>query len=115
APYLRGMNRSVAVLGAGHAGRALAGDLARRGAEVVLWNRTPAHVSHISDWGGVELTGAVSGFGKLRLVTSDIGEALADASLVMVCVPAFAHRDVARLAAPHLRNGQIIVLNPGRT
>jgi opine dehydrogenase len=106
---------SIAVLGAGNAGRALAGDLARMGAEVVLWNRTADNVAEISAVGGVELEGEVSGFGKLRLVTSDLGEALADAGVVMVCVPAFGHRDVARECAPHLRHGQIVVLNPGRT
>ncbi len=109
------VGQSIAVLGAGNAGRALAGDLARLGAEVVLWNRTPDHVAEIATLGGVELEGEVNGFGKLRLVTSDMGEALADADLVMVCVPAFGHRDVARQCAPHLRDGQIVVLNPGRT
>ena len=108
-------NGSIAVLGAGHAGRALAGDLGRLGADVVLWNRTPEHVAEVADRGGVDLEGEITGFGKIRLVTSDIGEALAGATLVMVCVPAFGHRDVARKCAPHLRDGHIVVLNPGRT
>ena len=85
-------NGSIAVLGAGHAGRALAGDLGRLGADVILWNRTPEHVAEVADRGGIDLEGEIQGFGKLRLVTSDIGEALADASLIMVCVPAFGHR-----------------------
>jgi glycerol-3-phosphate dehydrogenase len=68
---------SIAVLGAGNAGRALAGDLARIGADVVLWNRTPDHVAEIAEVGGVELEGEVTGFGHLRRVTSDLGEALA--------------------------------------
>lgn len=107
--------RSIAVLGAGHAGRALAGDLGRLGADVVLWNRTPDHVAEVAEQGGVDLEGEIEGFGKIRLVTSDIGEALADTSLIMVCVPAFGHRDVARKCAPFLRSGQMVVLNPGRT
>lgn len=115
ATYGRGMGDSIAVLGAGNAGRALAGDLARLGADVVLWNRTPDHVAEIAAIGGIELEGAVAGFGKLRLVTSDVAEALADATLVMVCVPAFGHRDMARVCAPHLHQGQLVVLNPGRT
>lgn len=106
---------SIAVLGAGNSGRALAGDLARLGADVVLWNRTADHIAEIAELGGVELEGVVSGFGKLRLVTSDIGEAITESSFVMVCVPAFAHRDVARACAPHFRPGQVVVLNPGRT
>jgi opine dehydrogenase len=33
----------------------------------------------------------------------------------MVVVPAFGHRDVAELCAPHLSSNQTVVLNPGRT
>jgi opine dehydrogenase len=105
----------IAVLGAGHAGRALAADLARRGAAVRLWNRTPAHVAEIAAVGGIELEGEVGGFGRLHLVTADMAEALDGVDLIMVCVPAFAHRDVAATCAPHLSDGQAVVLNPGRT
>ena len=33
----------------------------------------------------------------------------------MVVVPSSAHADIARAAAPHLQDGQIVVLHPGRT
>ena len=33
----------------------------------------------------------------------------------MVVVPSSAHADIARECAPHLRDGQIVVLHPGRT
>jgi opine dehydrogenase len=33
----------------------------------------------------------------------------------MVVIPATGHADIAKLVAPHLRDGQIIVLHPGRT
>jgi opine dehydrogenase len=33
----------------------------------------------------------------------------------MVCVPAFAHAAIAERSAPHLKDGQIVLLNPGRT
>jgi opine dehydrogenase len=72
-------------------------------------------VAEIAARGGVELEGATQGFGPLNLVTDDMGKALADAELVMVCVPAFAHRDVAARCAPHLRDDHVVVLNPGRT
>jgi opine dehydrogenase len=51
----------------------------------------------------------------LELVTSDMAEALQDAQMIMVVVPSSAHADVARHVAPHLKEGQIIVLHPGRT
>jgi len=107
------------VIGAGHGGKAMAAHLALMGYPVTLYNRTAAHVAAIDARGGIQLTSVdpegPQGFGALRAVTSDMGEALAEAEVVMVVVPACAHRDVARWAAPHLREGQIVVLNPGRT
>src|SRR4030042_1927586 len=105
----------IAILGAGHAGRAMAGDLALRGAPVALWNRTPANIAALRARGGVELEGEVEGFGRMRLVTSDLEEALSGARLVVVCVPAFAHRELAEHCAPLLCQKQLVVLNPGRT
>lgn len=110
-------NRYV-VLGAGHGGKAMAAHLALMGFEVALWNRTPAHISHIKERGGIELESPEhlpSGFGELALVTADIGEALEFADVVMVVVPSSAHVDIASWAAPHLQDCHIVVLNPGRT
>lgn len=107
-----------AVVGAGHGGKAMAAHLALKGFPVTLYNRTHAHVETIKTRGGIELEsypGGPSGFGRLALVTSDMGEALADADIVMVVVPSSAHADIAAAAVPHLRNGQIVLLNPGRT
>ena len=33
----------------------------------------------------------------------------------MVVVPSSAHADLAAAMAPHLRDGQVIILHPGRT
>ncbi len=106
------------VIGAGHGGKAMAAHLALRGFAVTLYNRTSANVLAIKKRGGIELEsyeGGPRGFGKLALVTSDLGEALSQAAIVMVVVPSTAHGDIARGAAPYLRDGQIIVLHPGRT
>jgi len=105
----------IAILGAGHAGRAMAGDLALRGAPVALWNRTAANIAVLRARGGVEVEGEAQGFGRIGLITDDLGLALAKARLIIVNVPAFAHREMAERCAPHLRDGQMVVLNPGRT
>ncbi|GAB4473574.1 MAG: NAD/NADP-dependent octopine/nopaline dehydrogenase family protein [Anaerolineales bacterium] len=107
-----------AVLGAGHGGKAMAAHLALMGFEVALWNRTPENIQVIKERGGIELESPErwpSGFGKLALVTSDIGEVLSFADVVMVVVPSSAHADIARWAAPFLEDSHIVVLNPGRT
>jgi opine dehydrogenase len=109
--------RSVAVLGAGHGGMALAADLARKGHHVALWNRSPERVAAVRDRGGIQLTlpGASTVAALIPVATSRIALALIDADVVLVAVPASGHVDVARSAAPHLRDGQTVLLLPGRT
>jgi len=106
------------VIGAGHGGKAMAAHLALMGFRVTLYNRTADHVTVIKKRGGIDLEsaeGGPHGFGKLAKVTSDMGEALKDAAIVMVVVPSSAHAYVAQKIAPYLKNGQIIILHPGRT
>ena len=106
------------VIGAGHGGKAMAAHLALMGFQTTLYNRTPEHIAAIKELGRIDLEGcegSLHGFGKLAKVTSNMAEALECAEMIMVVVPSSAHADVARTAAPHLRDGQIVVLHPGRT
>jgi opine dehydrogenase len=105
------------IIGAGNGGRAMAAHLALMGFPVVLYNRTFENIAAIKSRGGIELDGegCPKGFGRLRLVTSDVAEALDDAQVIMVVLPSTAHQPMARAFAPHLRDGQIIILHPGRT
>ena len=112
------MPSAFTVVGAGHGGKAMVAHLALMGFRVTLYNRTPSHVAAIKARGGIDLEsydGGPRGFGELRLVTSDMREAMAEADVIMVVIPSSAHADLARVAAPHLRDGQIVVLHPGRT
>ena len=106
------------VIGAGHGGKAMAAHLAIMGAEIALWNRTFDHVSVIKKRGGIELEsmeGGPHGFGKIKLVTSEMSEAIPFAQVIMVVLPSSAHADIAKAAAPYLKDGQIVILHPGRT
>ena len=105
------------VIGAGHGGKAMAAFLALRGFPTALYNRTPARIAQIRALGGIdlELEDGTRHFAQLRLVTSDIREALVQARVIMVAVPSSAHSDLATLCAPFLQDGQIVVLHPGRT
>lgn len=61
--------------------------------------------------------GAVSGGGGRAgtvWVTGSLGEA-ARARVLMVTVPATGHADLGHGLAPHVREDQVLVLNPGRT
>ena len=58
---------------------------------------------------GIEGEGVVT----LRRVTRDPGEALDGAEVVLVFYVSNFHEEVARRLAPHLRDGQLVVLGPG--
>jgi opine dehydrogenase len=112
------MTKNFAVIGAGHGGKAMAAHLALMGFKVSLYNRTASHIEVIKKRGGIELDGgegAPHGFGKLAHVTSNIADAIKRADVLMVVLPSSAHADIALASAPHLRDGQIVVLHPGRT
>jgi len=104
-----------AVLGAGHGGLAMAGHLAIMGFHVNLWNRNPERVEHVVNRGGIEVEGEVEGFGSPNLATPDIRKAVRGVDVIMMVVPASAHRDITHALAPVLTDGQVVVLNPGRT
>jgi len=97
----------------------MAAHLALMGFSVSLYNRTPERVQVIKKRGGIELVdggdGIPHGFGKLARVTSDIKEAIHGVEVIMVVLPSSAHDDIAHAMSPHLKDGQIILLHPGRT
>jgi opine dehydrogenase len=106
------------VIGAGHGGKAMAAHLALMGFKVTLYNRTFERIQVIHKRGGLDLESGdygPHGFGKLQMATADMGEALEKAQVIMVVTPSSAHADIACVAAPHLKDGQIIILHPGRT
>ena len=111
-------NIRYTVIGAGHGGKSMAAHLAQMGFPTTLFNRTPEHIAAIKELGGIDLLNqetGIRGFSKLELVTSNIEDALKKADMIMVVVPSSAHADIAALCAPYLKDGQIVVLHPGRT
>jgi len=105
----------IAVLGAGHGGLAMAGHLAIMGYEVNLYNRNEERIWGVRATGNIEVSGEVEGSGRLNLCTTVMEDAIQDAELIMVVVPAFAHRWMAEQPAPFLKDGQVLILHPGRT
>lgn len=61
------------------------------------------------------MRGAVEGLARIEIVTSDLVEALSFGDVVLAVVPAYAHADIAKHAAEHVRDEQYILLCPGRT
>ena len=109
------MPMTVSILGAGHGGQGLAAFLALRGHRVRLYNRSEARILPLIEGGGIEVEGVISGFAQLEACSTDMGMVIPEAEVIFVVVPASAHRDMARLCAPYLERGQLVVLVPGRT
>lgn len=108
------------VIGAGHGGSAMAAHLSLNGFDVSLYNRSEERIGPVKATGGIVVVAeddvnVPTGFAPIPVITTNMGEALAGADIAMVVIPATTHSFVAKECAPHLRDGQIVVLNPGRT
>ncbi len=103
------------VLGAGHGGLAMAAHLAIKGFQVNLYNRGRKRIRTIIQRKGIKLEGEVQGFGNVNLASTSIKECIKDVHILMVVVPANAHRFIAQTCAPYLKEHHIVILNPGRT
>lgn len=103
------MSRTVAVLGAGSWGTALAVHLARVGHDVRLWARDGALVADMRERRAnavylpdVDLPASIS-------VTDRLATALADVRLVVMAIPSHGCRAVVRAAAPLIEPSTTIV------
>ena len=105
----------VAMIGAGNVGCALAADLALRGAEIRLFNRSPGRLATIRDAGGIIVTGEIEGFAPLSLVTGSLEQAVDGAQVVAVTVPTASLPAYAAALARATSEEQLIWLNPGHS
>ncbi len=110
------MSESLTVLGGGNTAFATAAKLTLEGARVTLCEVPEFRhaVAPIEASGRIALDG-VAGEGEVSLqcVTTDFHRGLAASELVLLIVPAYAHRRFAEACAPHLRDHQAVVLMPG--
>jgi opine dehydrogenase len=108
----------LAVLGAGNGGMAIAADMTLAGHKVRLFE-FPQFKENLEPFkrdGGIHLVGVGrTGFAKLKVMTTDIEEAINGPDMIIAVMPAFGHKPLAKICAPHLKEGQIIVLSPGST
>ena len=117
------MGSTIAIVGAGNLGQAMAAHMALAGHEVRIYNRSPERIDEIRERGGPEVLergginvhGVIDGQAELQLASPDIAEVVSGAQIVILTVPASSHRAVASLMAPHLSDGQAVVLHPGHT
>jgi len=108
------MNKKIAVISSGNGGQSMAAYFSYLGYNVALYARETERVDMFQDNRFI-ISGAVEAETEVDLISSDMGEVIRDAYLVMVTTPSQYHPIVARAMAPHLVDGQAVILNPGRT
>ncbi len=105
--------KKIAVLGAGSGGFMCAADLGNEGYDVALFSRSTDKIKGVKEKGGIEVLDIDSKpmdfFGKVICATTDIADAIHGAEVILNPVPYFACEDYARLAAPHLEHGQMVL------
>ncbi|UYG98106.1 NAD/NADP octopine/nopaline dehydrogenase family protein [Cytobacillus firmus] len=110
------MKRTVAVLGGGNGGHTLAADLSLAGHEVRLFEmeKFSHSMKEVFETKRIQCFGeALNGTAEISLVTSDIDQAIADAEIILIAVPAFAHKEYANLLANKVKPDQLVALLPG--
>jgi opine dehydrogenase len=103
------------IIGAGSGGRAFAAYLSSKGHIVNIYNRSYHRIADIRKYGGIEAEGKLKGFFSVNMATQSMEKAVKGSKMIFVVTPASAHKYIARQLAPFLENGQLIILNPGRT
>lgn len=100
----------VSIIGAGNGGIVAAADLTEKGHEVTLYHSKNAlkdpHPNIIE--GNVGFKGRVVHF---QQYTQDPKLAVADAEVIMTCLPTNALLDIFKEISPHLEDGQMIYIN----
>ena len=109
-----GVVHQVAVVGAGAWGTALADLLARNGHPVTMWAHEADVAASITEEHENRRFLADTPLSTLVRATTDIDEALDDASLVFLVTPSHVLRSIVRAGAPHLaRRATICVASKG--
>ncbi len=90
-------------------------ELAAAGHAVAFWGRSEKTLAPFRDQDGIGYEGVLgSGIARPSLITHDIRAAIADAEAILVCLPTFAHADIAAALA-RAGTRQPVILNPGHT
>ncbi|NLK28245.1 MAG: NAD/NADP octopine/nopaline dehydrogenase [Clostridiales bacterium] len=109
---------NISILGAGNGGTAVATELSIRGHEVTLIKTS--HAIHDQNFDYLlKNDGKVTLFengktvtGKIKNVTRDLSP-LSESEIVIIYIQTNYHEDLIKRIKPYLRDGQILLINPG--
>ncbi|GAA0737556.1 NAD/NADP octopine/nopaline dehydrogenase family protein [Clostridium oceanicum] len=104
-----------AIIGAGNGGQSMAGHLGIMGHPVKIYDVSQKTVDAINEKGGIEVDGAIEGFGKVKMASTNIKEVIDGVDMIIVVLPSLYHASIAKACAPYLKDGQTILLHPNAT
>lgn len=107
---------SLTILGGGNTAFSVAANLTLLGHQVTLWE-IPSFaqtLEPIRERSEIQLIGvAQTGAARIHRLTTDIAEALAENTLILIIVPSYAHQPFLTECLPYLRPDHTIVFMPG--
>lgn len=101
----------IAILGAGNVALANAAYLSAAGHDVHVWSAIAHERETLAEAGAVTYDGYTSGTAAI-VAAADMRSCIADAPVVMIAAPAFAHRTLMAAAAPFLDDAQDVIVHP---
>ena len=118
--YLKDM--PIAVLGGGNVAKAIAGDCALGGKKVRICDVMPFAKNSLRnlDKAGIKFYGEQmnlygfqrEGLAMMEKVTTDVGEAVKGAGIIVIGTTVFGHRPMFERLIPHLEDGQVVMIFP---
>ncbi|MHC8609805.1 NAD/NADP octopine/nopaline dehydrogenase family protein (plasmid) [Paenarthrobacter ureafaciens] len=103
---------SIAIVGAGNVGQAIAGHMILLGHDARLFSRWERDFDAIQANNGIDLSGDVEGHADKPLLTTDLSEAVTGADTIIVAAPAFAHAYLSEQLAALLEPEQLVGFQP---
>lgn len=107
--------KKYTVIGAGNGGLVTAGYIFLQGYEVSLYNRSEERIKYIKDHDYTIQFSDKSDKIRLNYVGNNLSEAVCHSDVIIIVITANGHSDIAEKIASYLKDGQIILLVPGRT
>jgi glycerol-3-phosphate dehydrogenase (NAD(P)+) len=103
------IGKTVAVLGGGSFGTAIANVIAGNGFDTHLWMRDPERAKQAQ--ANRENTAYLPGYrlADSLKISSDMAETVSQSDIVFVSVPSAAFREVTQLARPYMKEGHMVV------
>lgn len=100
----------VSILGAGAIAYGLAAYLAEAGFAPVLWSPSGERTKALAAGALLQATGAIEAMVPVR-IAKDCEDAITDADVVMIALPAYGHKMVIDAVTPHLREGVPVIIS----